>query len=176
MINLQCRIFTSEIDIIEWDWNKFQPHLFINNCYNSCTSVSIWVSPFPKKFKVSNTCAFSLTPCAAFSVITNLRMELFEALELVLGAGVLMLVHAASQLLIVVEENYLYWCFVWAENAQELRNGTNTRFILFCSRVSSIGVPQNNLILWNVLEIFCIFSHILQASQKALLVYCTFLV
>ena len=92
------------------------------------------------------------------------------------GAGVLMLVHAASQLLIVVEENYLYWCFVWAENAQELRNGTNTRFILFCSRVSSIGVPQNNLILWNVLGIFCIFSHILQASQKALLVYCTFLV
>ena len=62
MINLQCRIFTSEIDIIEWDWNKFQPHLFINNCYNSCTSVSIWVSPFPKKFKVSNTRAFSLTP------------------------------------------------------------------------------------------------------------------
>ena len=45
----------------------------------------------------------------AFSVIMNLRMELFEALELVLGAaGVLMIVHAASQLLIVVEENYLY--------------------------------------------------------------------
>ena len=63
MVNLQYRIFTSEIDIIEWDWNKFQPHLFINNCYNSCTSVSIWVSPFPKKFKVSNTRAFSLTPC-----------------------------------------------------------------------------------------------------------------
>ena len=91
------------------------------------------------------------------------------------GAGVLMVVHAASQLLIVVEENYLYWCFVWAENAQELRNGTNTRFILFCSQVSSFSVPQNNLILWNVLEIFCIFSHILQASQKAFLVYYTFL-
>ena len=44
----------------------------------------------------------------AFSVIMNLQMELFEALELMLGAGVLMIVHAASQLLIVVEENYLY--------------------------------------------------------------------
>ena len=63
MVNLQCRIFTSEIDIIEWDWNKFKPHLFINNCYNSCISVSIWVRPFHKKFKVSNTRALSLTPC-----------------------------------------------------------------------------------------------------------------
>ena len=72
MVNLQCRIFTSEIDIIEWDWNKFQPHLFINNCYNSCTSVSIWVSPFPKKFKVSNTRAFSLTPWVQHSLpLTN---------------------------------------------------------------------------------------------------------
>ena len=62
MVNLQYRIFTSEIDIIEWDWNKFQPHLFINNCYNSCKSVFIWVSPFPKKIKVSNTRAFSQLP------------------------------------------------------------------------------------------------------------------
>ena len=74
MINLQCRIFTSEIDIIEWDWNKFQPHLFINNCYNSCTSVSIWVSPFPKKFKVSNTRAFSLTPCATHTTLPTINL------------------------------------------------------------------------------------------------------
>ena len=77
MSNLQCRIFTSEIDIIEWDWNKFQPHLFINNCYNSCTSVSIWVSPFPKKFKVSNTRAFSLTPWRrSITLHTFLKMSL----------------------------------------------------------------------------------------------------
>ena len=33
MVNLQYRIFTSEIDKIEWDWNKskFKPHLFIIN-------------------------------------------------------------------------------------------------------------------------------------------------
>ena len=77
MINLQCRIFTSEIDIIEWDWNKFQPHLFINNYYNSCTSVSIWVSPFPKKFKVSNTRAFSLTPWNYISININILHALY---------------------------------------------------------------------------------------------------
>ena len=48
MTNVQYRIFTSEIDMIEWDWNKLKPHLLINNCYNSCTYVSIWVDPIDK--------------------------------------------------------------------------------------------------------------------------------
>ena len=67
-------------------------------CLNSVLNVKAVVAAFNQEKAL----------VGAFSLIMNLRMELFEALELVLGAGVLMLVHAASQLLIVVEENYLY--------------------------------------------------------------------
>ena len=62
MVNLQYRIFTSEIDIIECDWNKFQPHLFINNWYNSCTSVSIWVNPIDKSFQPQIVCVHPIIP------------------------------------------------------------------------------------------------------------------
>ena len=55
MVNLQCRIFTSEIDIIEWDWNKFQPHLFTNNGYCQllmfCCHCLPCISPFYKNLR-----------------------------------------------------------------------------------------------------------------------------
>ena len=55
MINLQYKIFTSEIDIIEWDWNKFKPHLFTNNGYCQllmfCCHCLPCVSPFHKNLR-----------------------------------------------------------------------------------------------------------------------------
>ena len=55
MINLQYKIFTSEIDIIEWDWNKFKPHLFTNNVYCQvlmfCCHCLHCISPFHKNWR-----------------------------------------------------------------------------------------------------------------------------
>ena len=55
MINLQYRIFTSEIDIIEWDRNKFKSHLFTINGYCQllmfCCYCLSCVSPFHKNLK-----------------------------------------------------------------------------------------------------------------------------
>ena len=55
MVNLQYRIFTSEIDIIEWDWNKFKPRLFTNNGYCQllmfCCHCPPCISPFHKNLR-----------------------------------------------------------------------------------------------------------------------------
>ena len=55
MIILQYWIFTSEIDIIEWDWKKFKPYLFTNNGYCQllmlCCHCLPCVSPFHKNLR-----------------------------------------------------------------------------------------------------------------------------
>ena len=93
MVNLQCRIFTSEIDIKEWDWNKFQPHLFTNNGYCQllmfCCHCLPCVSPFYKNLGPQIcTCAFSLSPWKKGRLVSVMYSPILLAGSVaVLGTG-----------------------------------------------------------------------------------------
>ena len=78
MVNLQYRIFTSEIDIIEWDWNRFDPDVIILIkvvCYT--TWYNPWYNDTPEdKYKLQMKCVHPVIPALSASYRQWLELHL----------------------------------------------------------------------------------------------------